>query len=113
MKWSVLDINYIDSPSIALSTEIQITSVVADYLRCFPEGEFFKCPISVMDRYSFQVQVFFPPELEVMALCFGAIATQRPDFCGLRGMQDMYISPIGLDVSSPYFQSLFVKHNQP
>lgn len=111
MNWSVVNIDYLDSPSEALNTEIQISSVVVDHLNHLPLGGFFKCPIAVMDRYSLKVQVFFPPELEIIALFLGARLTTKPDFYSLKGSMGIQISPIGLDAKSPYFQSLFVKPN--
>ncbi|WP_058119351.1 hypothetical protein [Photobacterium kishitanii] len=109
MTWSVLNIDYIDMPNEALNTEIQISSAVVDYLNCFPSGGFLKCPISVMYKNSLHIQVFFPPELSIIALLFGAKPSKKPDFETLKGMSSIEISPIGLDINSPYFQSLFVK----
>ncbi|PSU88971.1 hypothetical protein C0W42_11600 [Photobacterium kishitanii] len=114
MTWSVLNIDYIDyidMPSEALNTEIQISSTVVDYLNCSTPGGLLKCPISVMYKNSLHIQVFFPPELSTIALLFGAKPIKKPDFETLKGMSSIEISPIGLDVNSPYFQSLFVKSN--
>ncbi|PSV11686.1 hypothetical protein C0W59_19335 [Photobacterium kishitanii] len=107
MNWKVLNIDYLNSPSEALNTEIQISAVVVDYLNHLPLGGFLKCPISVMYKNSLHIQVFFPPELSIIALLFGAKPIKKPDFETLKGMRSIEISPIGLDINSPYFQSLF------
>ncbi|CEO39148.1 hypothetical protein [Photobacterium kishitanii] len=111
MTWNVLNIDYINTPSEALNTEIQISTAVVNYFNSLPLGAFFKCPISVMHKDSLQIQVFFPPELVAIALLLGATPAQKPDFYALNRMTDIHISPIGLDTESSYFQSIFVNSN--
>ncbi|WP_289844411.1 hypothetical protein [Photobacterium kishitanii] len=41
MTWNVLNIDYINTPSEALNTEIQISTAVVDYFNGLPLGAFF------------------------------------------------------------------------